>query len=215
MISIARGLDEFDIAQEVRLARQVHKGCILLLEGQTDLDRFDAFIDPSASHSMNCYGKSNAVGAIELLSDEGFPGVVAVVDADFDRIASSPVIHENIIYSASHDLDLDWFNTGEILSRYVRQVGNIEQIQILGGVDAVRSQILSGLHLLSVLRFTNHVGIVKFKLQELRLGKFYRNFSVDLDLMVEDVFVGRNVTPMQLKSLADVITKHARGSYEV
>jgi hypothetical protein len=40
MISIQRHMDEYDIAQEVRLERKVHKGSFLLVEGITDIKRF-------------------------------------------------------------------------------------------------------------------------------------------------------------------------------
>jgi hypothetical protein len=37
MISIAKHMDEHDIAQEVRLERKLHKGSFLLVEGTTDI----------------------------------------------------------------------------------------------------------------------------------------------------------------------------------
>jgi hypothetical protein len=43
MISIAANMDAYDVAQEIRLERQVHKGSFLLLEGLKDLNRFAKF----------------------------------------------------------------------------------------------------------------------------------------------------------------------------
>jgi hypothetical protein len=60
MISIAANMDAFDIAQEIRLERQVHKGSFLLLEGQEDLDRFLKFTDTSGS-TVNCFGRRNLI----------------------------------------------------------------------------------------------------------------------------------------------------------
>ena len=86
MISIARELDAHDIAQELRQERQVHKGSFLLLEGDRDIKRFTKFVDENACSIQNCFGRENLLGAIEILIDEGFPGVLALADAAFDRI---------------------------------------------------------------------------------------------------------------------------------
>ena len=45
MIYIARHMDEYDIAEEVRLERKVHRGSFLLVEGITYIRRFGPFID--------------------------------------------------------------------------------------------------------------------------------------------------------------------------
>jgi 5S rRNA maturation endonuclease (ribonuclease M5) len=67
-------LEAWDIAAQVRLERQIHKGAFLIVEGPNDdkvLSRF--------SHDQRCsiviaFGKPNVVGALDLLEEEGFPG---------------------------------------------------------------------------------------------------------------------------------------------
>jgi Protein of unknown function (DUF4435) len=108
MISIARHMDEHDIAQEVRLERKLHKGSFLLVEGTTDIKRFGAFIDDDECSLVNCYGRKNAVEAIKLLYEDGFAGALGVVDADFGRLDDSLEEHEGLVYSEAHDFDLDW-----------------------------------------------------------------------------------------------------------
>ena len=53
MISIAKHMDEYDIAQEVRLERKLHKGSFLLVEGTTDIKRFRVFIDDDGCSLVN------------------------------------------------------------------------------------------------------------------------------------------------------------------
>jgi hypothetical protein len=97
MISIGKHMDEHDIAQEVRFERKVHKGSFLLLEGSTDIKRFEPLIDGQKCSVVNCYGRKNAIEAIKLLYDDGFPGALGVVDADFDRITGEIDLHEGSV----------------------------------------------------------------------------------------------------------------------
>ena len=108
MISIAAGMDEYDIVQEIRFERQVHKGSFLLLEGQDDLRRFTRFIDEKLCSTVNCFGRPNLIEAIKLLYEDGFLGALGLADADFDRLTGDLETHEGIIYSDSHDFDMDW-----------------------------------------------------------------------------------------------------------
>ena len=124
MITITRLMDGYDIARQVRMERQVHKGVsFMLLEGNTDIKRFDRYVDESACSIVNCFGRENAIEATELLYDDGFAGVLAIVDADFDRLTNNLKEHEGIIYSENHDLDLDW-SRPSIVGRYLSEVGD-------------------------------------------------------------------------------------------
>ena len=68
-----------------------------------------------------------------MLYDEGFPGALAVVDADFDRVTNSLLSHEGLIFSALHDLDLDWA-TPYVVERYLSEVGDKEKCDRYGSV---------------------------------------------------------------------------------
>jgi hypothetical protein len=76
------------------------------LEGETDARAFDRFIDRAACDIEIGYGKANTLEALDLLEEEGFPGIVAVVDADFDRIRGKVYRLENLCITDLHDLDL-------------------------------------------------------------------------------------------------------------
>ena len=99
MISITKLMDGHDIAQEIRMERQALKNAaFLLLEGDTDLKRFTRYVDEAACSVVNCYGKPNAIEAIELLYEDGFPGALAILDADFDRLTCKLSSHEVIAH---------------------------------------------------------------------------------------------------------------------
>src|SRR6516164_9053137 len=102
-------IDGWYVAAEVRLVRQIQKGTILILEGDDDAKIFKRFIDDDLCDIQIAFGKANALKALDLLEDEGFPGVIAIVDADFDRITSNSYELDNLLLSDLHDIDLTIF----------------------------------------------------------------------------------------------------------
>ncbi|ESZ11563.1 DUF4435 domain-containing protein [Mesorhizobium sp. L48C026A00] len=106
MLSIARHMDAYDIAQEVKFERLAHKGSFLIVEGDTDIKRFSKYVDEQECSLVNSYGRRKAIRAIQLLQKWKVAGVVAVLDADFDRINGTELTHPDIAYSSNHDLRL-------------------------------------------------------------------------------------------------------------
>lgn len=205
MISIAKHMDEYDIAQEVRLERRVHKGSFLLLEGDTDIKRFSPFVDEDACSFVNCYGRPKAVGAIRILYDEGFVGALAIIDADFDRITGSLEVHEGLVYSASHDLDLDWA-TPTTVDKYLRQVGDPTKLCQYGPVDELITKILIGLTPVSIAKLLNHLKHIKYKLSDIDASECFEGLSVDIDGYVELILRGRSA----IQSVKDVLKQQIK-----
>ncbi len=193
MISIARYMDEHDIAQEVRLERKVHKGSFLLVEGTTDIQRFYSFIDGDECSFVNCYGKKNAVEAIKLLYEDGFAGVLGVIDADFGRVDDSLEEHEGLIYSDAHDFDLDWARPN-VVERYLTQVTDPERRKTRGSAGEVIDKILEGLKPVSVTRFLNHRRVIRFQLAEIDIAPCFVDFVVDVAGYVDLIFANRLTT---------------------
>jgi hypothetical protein len=168
----------------------VHKGSFLLLEGDTDIKRFSPFVDDDACSFVNCYGRRKAIEAIKILYDEGFVGAVAVIDADFDRITGNLLSHEGLIYSASHDLDLDWASP-TVVDKYLSEVGDLAKVGQHGSVDDLMAKILIGLTPVSVARLLNHLKHIRYKLSDIDVSKCFVSFSVDIDGYIELVFKER------------------------
>lgn len=193
MISIARHMDEFDIAREVRLERQVHKGAFLILEGDTDIKRFGPFVDEVACSVVNCYGRDKGVEATKMLYEDGFEGCLAIVDADFDRLTRKLQVHEGIIYSERHDLDLDWAQPN-VVKRYLAEAGDKTKCAVHGPTDKIIMKVMEGLRPVSVARLLNHLKQISQKLSEINVVDCFRSFSVDLDDYLALIFQGYSPT---------------------
>ncbi|UQD96099.1 DUF4435 domain-containing protein [Bradyrhizobium japonicum] len=206
-------MDGYDIAGEIRLERQVHKGSFLLVEGTTDIKRFHPLVDHEKCSTVNCYGKKNLVEAILLLYEDGFPGVLGLADADFDRVTNSLEEHEGLIYSVSHDFDADWACENS-MAKYVQEVGNPEKCAALGGPSEIGVKLRTGLKALSVLRYLNEYQSLSYRLKSLRHDMFIQNMAVDLDLLIDDVFYGGH-TGAQRAQLKALVVAHSAQEHDL
>lgn len=214
MISIGRHLDEYDIAQEIRFERKVHKGAFLILEGSTDIKRFQPFVDEKKCSIINGYGRLNAIGAIKLLYEDGFPGVVAVVDADFDRVTRTLEEHEGLIYSETHDFDLDWARP-RVVARYLAEVGEKSKCELHGDVDAIIKKILEGLKPVSVAKLLSITNRIRYRLADIDASKVFANFRINLDAYIELVFEGRTPDAGEKGALRDQVSALCRREYDL
>ncbi|MEG3093171.1 hypothetical protein [Sphingomonas sp. PB1R3] len=194
MKSITKYIDGWDIAQEVRLERKVHKGAFLFVEGDTDYKRIRKFIDEVNCSVVVCFGRDNLEEAIDLLEDEGFPGILGLADADFDRCGwGNPSTADNIIYSVSHDFDLDWM-TASVIAAYLGEFGDSQKIEALGGSAAVLEIAKRRLEPLSILRSLNQRGIIRMKLSDVDIAAAYNGQNIDVSVLVANISRGINST---------------------
>ena len=77
----------------------------LLVEGDTDRIFYTTFIDQDKCQIYSTFNKATVIQVLLILEKQAFPGVLAIVDADFDilegRLSPSP----NMCYTDTHDLE--------------------------------------------------------------------------------------------------------------
>lgn len=93
------------VANEVRMMRTQHKGALLVVEGSLDARVYRTLVQQDACQIVVAHGKGNACGAIEILDDAGVEGVLAIVDADFDRLEGRQACSKNALLTDYHDLE--------------------------------------------------------------------------------------------------------------
>ena len=208
-------MDGDDIARQIQMERQTGKKCsFLLLEGDTDIRRFERYVDERVCNLVNCYGRKNAIRAIELLYEDGFAGTFAVLDADFDRVTGSLKEHEGIAYSQYHDLDLDW-SRPTIVGRYLLEVGDKTKYANHGSPSDIVGKILAGLKPISVARFLNHRTQSKLKLSDINVARCFNKFNVDIDHYIEIVFERRTVAQQTKDDLKTTIISNMSRAYDL
>ena len=199
----------------MRMERQALKRySFLLLEGITDIKRFERYVDQNSCSMVNCYGRDNAIGAVELLCDEGFLGPIATVDADFDRIIGTIKLHEGIVYSDKHDLDLDWL-TPDILERYLLEVGDRAKYTFCGSASEIIEKIMLGLKPISVAKLLNKQGLIRYKLSEINAGKCFAGFKVDIGSYVGMIFEGHPANTIKVNELKSKIADMMHNDFDL
>ena len=94
------------VANEVRLKRSQHAGPFLLVEGSDDSRFYRRFIDTQSCQLIPAFNKENVIGAVTVLEDTNFSGVLGVVDSDFDVLMNRDLASANIVRGDdSHDLE--------------------------------------------------------------------------------------------------------------
>lgn len=184
-------LDGWDFAAHIRFVRQVHKGCIFIVEGENDDRVVSSFINEALCTVEISFGKSNAVEALDLLEDEAFPGVVALVDADFDRIHGIDHGLQNLVMTDGHDMDLT-IMASDALEKYLSKVAEAEKLQKFGAdsTTLVRETIYNSASPVACCRYLSDRET--FMLAFRRLGFDFieeATLNCDVNHMIDDIMV--------------------------
>lgn len=93
------------IANQIRMRRSIFEGAFLLLEGSSDKVLYGRFTDEVACELVVSSGKTWAIEVLVILEKSNFIGVVAIVDADFDRLEFLLHQSSNLLRTDTHDLE--------------------------------------------------------------------------------------------------------------
>ena len=190
MKSLARYITGRMVAAELRMLRQVHKGSFLVMEGPMDYKRFRKILAEPDCHVVIGFGKTKVVEAVEVLYEDGFEGLLGIVDADFDRILGVEIRHEGIVVSRTHDFDLDFAHT-PALGRYFFEVSEEVNLTSFGGTAGFLEKCMEALRPLSAMRFANVRENLRYDLSRIDLSQFFNGERIDVDRMVEHASSGR------------------------
>lgn len=102
-------------AGAIRLRRSIFLGTFLLVEGSSDKIFYERFIDKVACEVVTVSGKPSSklrvIAVLDILEKSSFQGVLAIVDADFDRLEASLHYSPNLLRTDTHDLETMLLNS--------------------------------------------------------------------------------------------------------
>ena len=96
--------DPGSIAAEITMTRMVHDGAFLVVEGLDD-SRFWELRRHSDCQLVDGEGKRNVIEGIRRLPPLKCPGVLGVVDDDYDSLLGVDGRFENVVVTDAHDLE--------------------------------------------------------------------------------------------------------------
>jgi hypothetical protein len=137
------------IANNIRMLRSNSrfKGSILIAEGDTDARLWKNFIDATECYVENAYNKEQAVEVLKIFEREDFPGVLAIVDADFSVLEGNEPRIPNLFFTDTHDVETMMLKS-PALEKLLREHGSEEKINNFGGSAA---QVMCLVYLFSIL----------------------------------------------------------------
>jgi len=213
-------IDAHYVAAQIRLVRQTHKGAILLLEGDTDNRVFEKFIDPNTCEIEIGFGKKNVLGALDLLEEDGFSGLVAVVDADFDRIQGVTYQLENLCVTDAHDLDLTIF-ASTAFDKYLNEYSDRNSYETTFGSNAgrVRERLILASLPIAQCRLASEAGGLRLYFQDFQLDRYVNHdtLAIDFERLASDLIARSKTTctEAQLKRLVTIESTKLHDHYQL
>ncbi|MBN3899308.1 MAG: DUF4435 domain-containing protein [Nostoc sp. NOS(2021)] len=119
------------VANQIRLRRSTYTGNFLLVEGSSDTNFYKRFVDQLVCELVETSGKPSskqrAIDILQILEKSNFQGVLAIVDADFDRLETLLYTSPNLLRTDSHDLETMLINS-PAFNKVLSEFGSEEKI---------------------------------------------------------------------------------------
>lgn len=145
----------------------------LMVEGETDKKLYKTFVNENRCNITVAYTKSIALAALSILEQNGFPGILVIIDTDFDALENKVLSNPNVLYTDTHDLETMLIKS-PALEKVLGEFGSenkIEQFKRQTGKD-VRSILLEYGLPIGYLRWVSLQNGYSLKFENLDFSKF-------------------------------------------
>ena len=166
------------IANRIRMKRSRFTGTIILVEGVDDSRFFERFFAPKVTKILPGGNKDSVCDAIGILDSENYPGVLGLIDADFDHIENRYFSSPNLISSDFHDLECMQLNSS-VLDVVVRELGSRQKLRKF---DRNLQEVLLELAIpVGCLRLFSERRGLSLKFRELEYSNFINKDDLQID----------------------------------
>ncbi len=172
-------------ANQIRLRRSTFFGTFLLVEGSSDKVLYERFINKITCQIVIMAGKTRVIAVLDILDRSNFDRVLAIVDADFDRLKNSVDESINLLLTDTHDLETMLIDS-PALDKVVAEYGSEEKIAKLK--LAVRTSLIEAGISIGYLRWISQCDGLNLTFSDLRFSKFINEKTLqmnELDLIQE------------------------------
>jgi hypothetical protein len=159
------------IANGVRMKRLKHAGAFLLVEGEDDKKLFKNFVDAASCVIQIAYGKPNVLGALAILEQDSFRGVLAIADADFAHLEGQLPHSPNLIWTDTHDLET-MLLASPALDRLLSERG--DEDRLAGFLQSAGSDVRAAL-----LKLGAPVGYLRWLSQREKMSLLFEGLPFD------------------------------------
>ena len=165
------------LATSIRLRRRYNSNSFLVVEGHDDLRFFQQFLDQDNCQIEIAAGKANVTAVLSILETGCVPGVVGVVDADFDHIEGTHPTINNLIVLETVDLEALLIRSRS-LDRVLEHWGSKEKIARFS--EDVRGALLAAALWIGCLRLYSHRSNLNLRFQNFRYSACIDSDSLNI-----------------------------------
>jgi Protein of unknown function (DUF4435) len=161
------------VANQIRLRRSTFFGTFLLVEGTSDKLFYGRFVDKIACELVIASGKPSSklrvIEVLEILEKASFHGVLAIVDADFDRLETSFVNSPNLFRTDTHDLETMMIKSFA-LDKVIDLLGSEDKITTFG--KDIRSVLVEAATSVGYLLWVSQCDALNLTFDGIKFNKF-------------------------------------------
>ena len=169
-------------ANQIKLRRSIFSGSFLLVEGHSDKLVYDRLVDCSACQVVTVSGKPSSklrvIAVLKILEESRFPGILAIVDADFDNLELLPDSSSNLLRTDSHDLETMLINS-PALDKVVAELGSEEKINNFG--QDVRMVLVQAGICVGYLRWVSQSEGLNLTFDGIKFSRFVDETTIQVD----------------------------------
>ena len=173
-----------NVANEIRMTRTQFSGVFLIVEGQTaDLPVYRRLVDPKLAQVTPAHSKDNALVALKILEDAHFPGVVAIVDADFWRLEELDPMSPNQFITDTHDLETMLLESPS-LEKLLDEFGSEQKITnfTANNKTDIRQALLTAAGPIGYLRWASQRSNLSLKFEGIIFSRFIDDETLHVDI---------------------------------
>lgn len=172
-------------ANAIRLKRQIHKGCFLVVEGRDDRLFFEQFAD-SSCWVITGGGKADVIDVVKVLEADRVPGIVGIVDADFDHVEGHQSPSSNVIVLETVDLEALLVRSAA-LERVMVELGSKDKVARFN--RDVRDELVAGAAWVGCLRLHSLRAELQLKFGGIKYQRFVgkTSLTIDIPFLVQEV----------------------------
>jgi hypothetical protein len=204
-------------ATAIKMRRSTFTGTFILVEGSSDKIFYERLVDKVACALVILSGKpSSKLRVIEVLStleESNFHGVLAIVDADFDRLNISLYSSPNLILTDTHDLETMLINSSA-LEKVLVEFGSEEKIVKFG--QDIRTVLLELGMPIGYLRWVSQLDELNLTFASITFSKFIddRTLQIDELKLIQEVKNKSQASALKSEDLQQRLTNQKSNNHD-
>ncbi len=174
----------------IRMRRSTFSGTFLLVEGSSDKSLYERFVDRTTCVLVVISGKPSSkyrvIEVLGALQKPVFHGILAIVDADFDRLQGFLDDNPNLFRTDLHDLETMLINS-PALDKVIAEFGSEDKITGFG--KDIRTVILEDGVIIGCLRWISKMDGLNLTFDGIKFSNFIddKTLRIDQSKLIQEV----------------------------